>query len=266
MQALKPPPKPPTAAEVAAGAKPTPNQVSYWQAARTPATRWCVSVSYGGTKTWRIRFNDDDGKPRTAKLEASMRRGDAEHLGVEAARREGARRSGVEAEAGRGRGRQAAGRCGQRRGRAVADAKKVEARGMRTAHDDAAAGRAVRDPGMGRPLDWRAEAQRRGQAARQGAGDGGALTRTPRVGGRVMADKVFNLLSSMMHWWAGKSDDFVPAHRQGRCAATSARDKTRERVLDDAQAQEQDWPELQALWAGHGDADAVQRPGAHAAA
>ena len=25
-----------------------------------------------------------------------------------------------------------------------------------------------------------------------------------------MADKVFNLLSSMMHWWAGQTDDFIP--------------------------------------------------------
>jgi len=83
VQRLKPPPKPPTAEEVAAGAKRLPNEVSVWHRLDT-GNSLGVSVSYGGTKTWRIRFNDDNGKPRTVKL-GVFAPGHADHLDAKAA-------------------------------------------------------------------------------------------------------------------------------------------------------------------------------------
>ena len=85
-------------------------------------------------------------------------------------------------------------------------------------------------------------------AARRGAGDGGARRRTPPDGGRVMADKLFTLLSSMMHWWAGRSDDFVPAHRQ-EAAPRRAHATRRARACSTMlRIAAEDWRELKALW------------------
>ena len=104
VEELKPPPKPPTAEEVAAGAKRLPNEVSHWQRLDT-GNSLGVSVSYGGTKTWRIRFNDDNGKPRTVKL-GVFAPGHADHLDANAA--VGKALDEERSRSGRGRGRHAA--------------------------------------------------------------------------------------------------------------------------------------------------------------
>ena len=116
---FKPPPKPPTAAEVAAGAKPTPNQVNYWQrlghrqlagacrsATAAPRRGASASTTTTASRAPRSSMRLCAGAPRNTST--SMRRV-AKALDEERGSRSRSRSRPT-----------GAGRRGQRRGRALA--------------------------------------------------------------------------------------------------------------------------------------------------
>ena len=244
MAKLKGPPRPQPGVKA-------PNQMNYSQRLDT-GNSLVLSISYGGTRSWRIRYTGDDGKPRTASLEAIYQPpppGPAhpKHLGVADAIRKALawKPEVVEPD------EVIALVEPDDTVRKVAErwlTEAVEGGGMRTAKT------------MRRQIErfviaeWgtrsigelrRSDVDRLLGKVQATA----AASKNAKVGGRTMADKLFSLLSSMMNWWAGRADDFVPPIVKDLRRDKRTRTKSRDRVLDRPDYKAKDWREIKALWA-----------------